>query len=86
LPSNASIDLRAAFSGLFEGFALDVKVNLLRARMSLDNLVMLMVLGQMVGLPVVAPFYSLNLLPYFIPQVEKWKRTMLRDRDLTDFV
>jgi len=46
-----TMDLRAAFSGLFEGFALDVKVNLLRARMSLDNLFTLMILRQMLGLP-----------------------------------
>jgi len=29
---------------------------------------------------------SLRPLPYVIPSIEKWKRTLLREKDLTDFV
>jgi len=32
------------------------------------------------------PYYSMRLLPYIVPSVEKWKRSLLRERDLTDFV
>jgi hypothetical protein len=57
---------------------------LLRSRMMLENFFMLAILGQMVGVPVIAPFYSLRLLPYCIRQIQSWKTNMLRDRDITD--
>jgi len=37
-------------------------------------------------LPLLPPYYSLRLLPYIIPSIEKWKRSLLREKDLTDFV
>ena len=52
----------------------------------LDNLFMLVVFGDLVGLPVLPPYYSLRLLPHIIPSLETWKRRVLRERDLTDFV
>ncbi len=80
------MDLRGALLGLFQGLTLDIRVHLLRARVTLDNLFILVILGQMVGLPVMSPFYSLKLLPYCIPQIQNWKRTIVRDRDITDFM
>jgi hypothetical protein len=70
--------------GVLQGLTLDIRVHLLRARMRLDNFVMLAILGQMVGVPVITPFYSLRLLPYCLPQIQSWKTKMLRDRDITD--
>jgi len=52
----------------------------------LDNLFMLVVFGDLVGLPVLPPYYSLRLLPHIVPSLETWKRRILRERDLTDFV
>lgn len=52
----------------------------------LDNLFMLVVFGDLIGLPLLPPYYSLRLLPHIIPSVETWKRRVLRERDLTDFV
>ena len=52
----------------------------------LDNLFMLVVFGDLVGLPLLPPYYSLRLLPHIIPSLETWKRRVLRERDLTDFV
>jgi hypothetical protein len=52
----------------------------------LDNLFMLVVFGDLLGLPLLPPYYSLRLLPYIVPSVETWKRRILREKDLTDFV
>jgi len=52
----------------------------------LDHLFMLVVFGDLVGLPLLPPYYSMRLLPYIVPSIEKWKRSLLRERDLTDFV
>ena len=52
----------------------------------LDNLFMLVIFGDLIGLPLLPPYYSLRLLPHIIPSLERWKRTVLREKDLTDFV
>jgi hypothetical protein len=45
---------------------------------------MVVVVGDMIGLPVIPPYYSLRLLPFVTPQVATWKRRVLRERDFTD--
>ncbi len=52
----------------------------------LDNLFMLVIFGDLVGLPLLSPYYSLRLLPHIIPSLETWERRVLREKDLTDFV
>lgn len=56
----------------------------LRTRMHMENLFMLIVMGDMLGIPVLPPYYSLRLLPHAVPHVKTWKRTLLKDRDVTD--
>jgi len=52
----------------------------------LDTLFMLVIFGDLIGLPLLPPYYSLRLLPHIIPSLETWKRRVLREKDLTDFV
>jgi hypothetical protein len=51
-----------------------------------DNLFMLIIFGDIIGLPLLPPYYSLRLFPYIIPNIEPWKKRVLREKDLTDFV
>ena len=53
-------------------------------RAALENVFMLVVAGDMLGLPVMPPYYSLRLLPYVTPHVATWKRRVLREREFTD--
>jgi hypothetical protein len=53
-------------------------------RATLENLFMVAVVGDMIGLPVLPPYYSLRLLPYVVPEIATWKRRVLRERDFTD--
>ena len=55
-------------------------------RSHLDNLFMLVIFGDLIGLPLLPPYYSLRLLPHIVPSLQTWKRRVLRERDLTDFV
>ncbi len=57
-----------------------------KERGHLDNLFMLVIFGDMIGLPLLPPYYSLRLFPHIIPFLEKWKRRVLREKDVTDFV
>jgi hypothetical protein len=57
-----------------------------KERGHLDNLFMLVIFGDLIGLPLLPPYYSMRLLPHIIPSLETWKRRVLREKDLTDFV
>ena len=57
----------------------------METRAALESLFMTVVVGDMIGLPVIPPYYSLRLLPYVTPEVATWKRRVLRERDFTDF-
>jgi len=47
---------------------------------NLDHLFMLVVFGDLVGLPLLPSYYSMRLLPYIIPSLETWKRGVLREK------
>jgi hypothetical protein len=57
-----------------------------KERGHLDNLFMLVIFGDMIGLPLLPPYYSLRLLPHIVPSLNTWKRRVLREKDVTDFV
>ena len=57
-----------------------------KERGHLDNLFMLVIFGDMIGLPLLPPYYSLRLLPHIIPSLNTWRRRVLREKDVTDFV
>ncbi len=56
----------------------------LKTRSSMEHLFILITMGDMLGVPVLPPYYSLRLLPYVVPQIATWKRRMLREKDLMD--
>ncbi len=56
----------------------------LEMRASVESLFMLATVGDMLGVPVLPPYYSLRLLPYIVPQIATWKRRTLREREFTD--
>ena len=55
-----------------------------RTRASMEHLFILITMGDLLGIPILPPYYSLRLLPYVTPQISSWKRRMLRERDVTD--
>ncbi len=58
--------------------------NLNKERSHIEHLFILIVFGEFLGIPILPPYYTLRLLPYVVPDIIGWKRTMLRERDLTD--
>ena len=62
----------------------DMARSALRTRASMEHLFILITMGDLLGVPILPPYYSLRLLPYVVPQVATWKRRMLREKDLTD--
>jgi len=56
----------------------------MKTRGSMEHLFILITMGDLLGVPILPPYYSLRILPYVVPQISTWKRRMLRERDLTD--
>ncbi len=76
--------LDAARSMLYGMAGHDMARYALKTRGSMEHLFILITMGDLLGIPILPPYYSLRLLPYVVPQISTWKRRMLRERDLTD--
>lgn len=57
-----------------------------KERGTLERLFVLAVFGDVLGVPLLPPYYALRLLPYVVPSIERWRYSMLRERDLTDLI
>jgi hypothetical protein len=79
--------VRDAATGIIYGMAAHGHVTAaLRTRMYLEHLFMFITLGDMLGVPVIPPYYSLRILPYAVPNIKSWKQRVFRERDFTDQV
>lgn len=62
----------------------DMTRHAMRTRASMEHLFILITMGDLLGVPILPPYYSLRLMPYVVPQISTWKRRMLREKDVTD--
>lgn len=69
---------------LYGMFGMEIAGHALEMRASLESLFMLGIVGDMIGVPVLPPYYSLRLLPYIVPNISTWKRRVLREREFSD--
>jgi hypothetical protein len=53
-------------------------------RGSMESLFILTLFGDLIGVPVLPPYYALRLFPHVAPQMHAWKRRVLRERELGD--
>lgn len=88
MPENKRGGLLGALDSLKEVFygmaSHDMTRYAIRTRASMEHLFILITMGDLLGVPILPPYYSLRLLPYVVPQIATWKRRMLREKDLTD--
>ncbi len=64
----------------------DMVRHIQRTRGSMEHLFILITLGDLVGVPILPPYFTLRLLPYVVPEINSWKRRLLRERDITDLL
>jgi hypothetical protein len=69
---------------MFGMVGMEMASHAMEMRASLESLFMLATVGDMIGVPVIPPYYSLRLLPYVVPNITSWKRRVLRAREFTD--
>jgi hypothetical protein len=74
-------------SEILYGMAIHDQVRALaKQRGALEHLFVLISFGDLLGLPILPPYYSMRLLPFVVPLINNWKRRMLRERDLLDTI
>ena len=73
---------RAAREFLYGLTGYEIAQQALEIRASMEALFLAGVFGDMVGLPILPPYYGLRLLPFVVPQIETWKQRVLREREL----
>ena len=79
--------LLGAFKDIVYGMAShEMTRHAVKSRASMEHLFILITMGDLLGIPILPPYYSLRLLPYVTPQIAGWKRRMLRERDVTDIL
>ncbi len=69
---------------LYGMMGMEIANHALEMRASLESMFMLGTVGDMLGIPILPPYYSLRLLPFVLPQIETWKRRVLREREFSD--
>lgn len=69
---------------LYGMMGMEIAEHAVEMRSSLESLFMLGTVGELIGVPILPPYYTLRLLPYVFPQIETWKRRVLREREFTD--
>ncbi len=76
--------LQSAREFFFGMTGYDFSRHALEMRADVESLFMLATFGDLVGVPILPPYYGLRLLPYVVPGVSGWKRRLLREKDVTE--
>ncbi len=77
---------RAVKEFLFGLFYFDLYWETRKEAAKLRDAVNLLLMGELLGLPLMTTPIMLRLLPYLLPEIEDWKRRQLRERDVTEEV
>ena len=75
---------RAVHDFIYGVTGYEIAQQAIELRGSLETLFMFVSFGDMIGVPILPPYYGLRLLPYVVPNIQTWKRRVLRERDLGD--
>ncbi len=76
--------LRAGLDMLYGATIYEMVRDLNKERAHLEHMFALVVFGDLLGIPILPPYYTLRLLPYIMPNIPGWRVSLLRERDLTD--
>jgi hypothetical protein len=68
----------------FGATAFEIQQTVRQEKLGRLDLILLFSFGDLLGVPVFPPYYSLRLLPYFHPALDSWKKRMIKERDLTE--
>ncbi len=73
--------IREALWGLF---FYDLYTEQMKLRLRYNDAVNVLVFSEQLGIPLMNSYVSMRLLPYFVGDLEGWKRRELRERDFLE--
>jgi hypothetical protein len=74
--------LRKALAEIFYGMTgYEFEREAAHIRADLENLFLFLVAGDLVGVPILPPYYGLRLLPFLLEDIPYWRRRLLRERN-----
>lgn len=76
--------LAAVRGAMYGAGAHEIVLYAVRLRSDMESLFILITLGDLIGVPILPPYYSLRLLPFLVPNISSWKRRVLRERDILE--
>jgi hypothetical protein len=75
-------DLREALARFVYGLTgYEFARHAVEMRHQLEAVFMVVTFGDLVGVPILPPIYSLRLLPHVVPEVATWKRHLARRKE-----
>jgi hypothetical protein len=75
----------SAFGQIIYGMTVyDMVRDLHKERGQLERMFILVTFGDLLGIPILPPYYTLRLLPFVVPHIQTWRCSMMRERDMTD--
>jgi hypothetical protein len=69
---------------LYGMFGYEFAEHAVEMRATLESLFLAITFGDMLGVPIIPPYYSLKLLPFVVPNIATWKHRVLREREFSD--
>jgi len=79
--------IRKGLGQVMYGMALqEIERSHRRTRGALEHLFILITFGDIVGVPILPPYYAMRLLPFIVPEINSWRRRLARERDYLDAI
>ena len=63
---------------------LELEQSVQQEKLARSDLMILILFGDLLGVPVFPSYYAWRLFPLFSPRIDNWKKRMMRKRDLTE--
>ena len=77
--------LRSFLRDFFFGAAtLEIEQIARHEKLARHDLFLILTFGNLLGIPILPPCYSLKIFPYVFPGIDSWKKRLLREHDLTE--
>jgi hypothetical protein len=76
--------LQVAKEALWGLFFFDFYSENMKMRIRYNDAVNLLVFSEQLGIPLMNSYVSMRLLPYFVGELEGWKRRELREREILE--
>ncbi len=65
-------------------FFYDIYTESRKMSLQYNDAVSLLIFSEQLGIPLMNSYVSMRLLPYFVGQLENWKRRELREKDFLE--